>query len=259
MENFISYDYKNIKPSDLSSKIILMIGRASDKFKRFYLGILAMEYIIREIPECEMKIISNLNNTEFLIDLVYNINLNKYIEFVDYTLEPENYYKNSSLHIFPTISESFGLVLCETKIFGIPNILLGLDYVSLSRGGTIIIYDEFAESIAKESLKILKNDKIRKIFGKEARLSTKKFNNQLLVKKWIKLFLSIYNGNKYYQILKNNQKKLSKIEALNLLKRQLFLIKKRKPGYQNITISHLLNFTFLQFVNISNNWDFNEF
>ena len=65
---------------------------------------------------------------------------------------PEKHFKDASLHIFPSLSESFGLILSETKIYGIPNILLGLDYLSISRGGTIIIYDDTAESISKESL-----------------------------------------------------------------------------------------------------------
>ena len=35
-----------------------MIGRADDTLKRFDLGIKAMEIIIKEIPDCEMNIIS---------------------------------------------------------------------------------------------------------------------------------------------------------------------------------------------------------
>ena len=46
MPNFIPYEYNEITPSDLSSNIILMIGRASDKIKRFDLGIRAMKHII---------------------------------------------------------------------------------------------------------------------------------------------------------------------------------------------------------------------
>lgn len=37
MNNFLTYEYNKIIPSDLSTKKILMIGRASDKFKRFEL------------------------------------------------------------------------------------------------------------------------------------------------------------------------------------------------------------------------------
>ena len=57
MNNFIGYEYNSIKPSDLSSKTILMIGRGNDRIKRFEIGIKAMKYIANEIPECEMKIL----------------------------------------------------------------------------------------------------------------------------------------------------------------------------------------------------------
>jgi hypothetical protein len=250
MDNFISYEYKSIKPSDLSSKNIIMLGRASNKFKRFYLGIQAMEYITKEIPNCKMKVISDLNNTEFLQNTIINLKLNNYIEFVEFTTKPEIYFKNISLHIFPTISEAFPLALCETKIYGIPNILLGLNYVSMSKGGTIIIYDELTETIAKEAIKVLNNDIYRKILGKEARLSMIKYNNKLLLKKWIKLIVSIYYGDFYYQKLLDEKKPISKRFALNMLEAQLNLIKKRKPQYHNITISNFLNYTFLQNINL---------
>ena len=45
MENFITYDYKSIIPSNLSSKTIIMIGRGHDKMKRFELGIMALKNI----------------------------------------------------------------------------------------------------------------------------------------------------------------------------------------------------------------------
>jgi len=45
MPNFIPYKYNKIVPSNLLSNIILMIGRAYDRIKRFDLGIRAMKYI----------------------------------------------------------------------------------------------------------------------------------------------------------------------------------------------------------------------
>ena len=222
-----------------------MLGRAYDKTKRFDLAIQAMEYIKKEIPESKMKIISKINNTEYLQELVNNIHLEQYIDFVGFNSKPEIFFKNSSLHIIPSISESFSMSLCETKIHGIPNILLGLDYLSLSKGGTIIIYEESPESIARESIKILKNYIYRKKLGKEARLSTKKLNNKLLLKKWIKLILSIYKGDIYYQSLRNNDTKLSNKEAIYILQNQLNLIKKRKIEFKNITLNDFLNFSIL--------------
>ena len=153
MNNFITFDYNHSFPSNLVSKSIIMIGRADNIFKRFELGIQAMEYIIKEIPESQMQIISNLANIFYLQNVINNLILKNNIKFYDYTSNPEIYFQNTSLHISTSISESFGLVLSETKIFGIPNIMIGLDYISIKKGGIIIIYDDSAESIAKEIIK----------------------------------------------------------------------------------------------------------
>lgn len=246
MSNFITYEYNNIIPSDLSSKTILMIGRGHDKLKRFELGIKAMNFIKNNIINCEMKIISQLTGISHLERLVNELKLDNYITFAGYTSSPEIYYKNSSLHIFPTISESFGLVLSETKIYGIPNILVGLDYVTISKGGTIIIYDDEPKTIAKEAIKILLNKKYRNNLGKEARKSMKKFNNDFLLKKWIKLIISIYNGYEYFQKLIDKDIKLNKNESVKILKNQIKLLKMRDNNFTNITIKQLENFTFME-------------
>ena len=138
MDNFVTYEYNLVIPSTLSSKTILMIGRAGEKIKRFYLGVKAMKYIREEIPEAKLKIISSVYRLNNIQKLVSKNNLKKNVLFVGYTLTPQKYFKSASLHLFTTLTESFGLVLAETKIYGIPNILLGLDYTSISNGGTII-------------------------------------------------------------------------------------------------------------------------
>ena len=122
------------------------------KLKRFILGIIAMKFIIDEVSDSEMQIISNTKYIGNLRDIVETFNLQRNVKFVGYSSEPEIYFKNASIHIFPTVSESFGYVLCETKIYGIPNILLGLDYVSIAKGGTIIIYDDSPNTIGIEAI-----------------------------------------------------------------------------------------------------------
>lgn len=250
MDNFITYEYDIIIPSDLSSNTIIMLGRADDRDKRFDIGIQAMEYIIKEIYGAKMKIISSLYKTEYLQNLIYNLNLKNNIDLVGYTINPDIYFKNCSLHIFPTLTEAFPLALSEIKIFGIPTILLGLDYLTLSKKGTIIIYDEIPETIAKVSLKIMKNKKYLKKLGRKARLSMKSFNNILLAKKWIKLILSVYNGKTYYQKLQKNDKKMPNKTASKILFNQIKLIKKKKPIYLNTTLDDFLDFNYLMNFNV---------
>ena len=246
MNNFINFEYNFVIPSDLSSKTILMVGRGSDRLKRLDLGVEAMQHIVKEIPECEMKIISDTYLIEYLEKIINLLNLGNNIKFMGYSSNPEIYFKNASLHIFPSISESFGLILSETKIFGIPNILVGLDYVSLSKGGTVIIYDDNSLSIAKEAIKILKDENYRKRLGREARKSMLKFKNELLLKKWVSLILSIYNGKNYYDNLREQDEKIVEKDAINILKKQVEILKMRLPNFKNITIKNIENFTFMQ-------------
>jgi len=244
--NFVQYEYNEVIPSNLSSNIILMIGRGNDKYKRFDLGIKAMKFIIYEVPQSEMKIISSKNGLLFLQNLAKHLNLQNYVKFVGYSSNPAIYFKNASIHIFPTICESFGNVLAETKIYGIPNILLGLDYVVASIGGTVIIYDDSPLSISKIAIKILKNKRYKRKLGRIARKSMKKYNNNLILKRWVNIILSIYNGKDNYQKLRNEDKKMKDKEAIKLIENQLKLLNYRKKNFMNLTLNNLVNLTFMK-------------
>ena len=246
MYNFIPYEFNNTFLSKLTSQTILMIGRGDNIYKRFELGILAMEYIVKEIPNCEMKIISNITGTYALQDLVDNINVKICVKFIGYSSTPEIYFYNSSVHIFPSMSESFGLVIAEAKLFGVPNILVGLDYVLISKGGTRIVYDDTPESVSKEALKILNDYNYREKLGKEGKQSMINFNNELLFKRWNKLVLSVYNGKDYFKKIRENEKKISQTEAIDILQNQIRLLKMREIKFYNLTIVEVENFTIME-------------
>lgn len=74
----------------------------------------------------------------------------------------------------------------------------------------------------------------------------KKLNNEFLFYNWVKLILSVYNGDIYYEKLKNKHKKMNEREALNILKNQINLMKMRDSIYYNITINELINFTKME-------------
>ena len=247
MDNFITYEFNSVIQTDLTSKIMIMLGRAYSKKKRFLLGIQSMEYIVKEMPKCELKIISNfigINNQQYFIE---NLNLENNIKFLGYIASPDILFKNVSLSIFPSLSEAFPMVLVETKIYGIPNILLGLDYIANSKGGTFIIYDDTPESLAKEAIHILTNKTDQKRLSLSARNSIKKFNNNLLLLKWIKLILSIYNNDDYYyRKLREEDKKINEKEAVKIIENQVKLIKKRVKQFLNINSKNFENFTWMK-------------
>ena len=162
-DNFLTYEYDSITPSNLSENKILLIGRGRSKYKRFDLGIQAIEYIKNEISDVKLMIISKDKGLDFLKNFIDNLNLGLYIEIANYSSDPSNFYKSASLNFLTSLSESYSLVLGEAKIFGVPTIIMGLDYLSLSKNGTIIIYDDLPESLAKISLRIL----LKRIYKKK--------------------------------------------------------------------------------------------
>jgi glycosyltransferase involved in cell wall biosynthesis len=242
----MTHEFNFILSSDLSTKNILLIGRGNAKKKRFYIGIESLDYISKEIPNCELNIISNLTGIEKLEKLVSNLNLETNIKFNGYSFLPDIYFRNASLNIFPSISEAFPMVLSETKIYGIPNIIIGIDYTLNANGGTIIIYDDLPESIAAEAIKIIENQDYRKKLGKEARKSMKKYNNEILLREWIKLILSIYQGEEYYIEFRKEKNKLSQTEGIHILNNQLKLLRMRYNIFKNITKNEFENYTFMK-------------
>ena len=74
----------------------------------------------------------------------------------------------------------------------------------------------------------------------------KKIKNNLIVKKWNKIILSIYNGEKYYQKLREKEEKIPKKKAIKLIKNQLKLLKKRVKIFNKTTLEDLLNFTYME-------------
>ena len=139
------------------------------------------------------------------------------------------------------------MVLGETKIFGIPSIICGLDFLALAKGGTIIIYDDNPDTVAKEAIHILKDDNYRKKLGKEARKSMETHKNELIIKKWVKLLLAVYNGNiEFFRELQKSDKnnKLSNEEAEKIINNQFYLLKKRISYLSNITIDQFKLYSF---------------
>jgi hypothetical protein len=245
-ENFLTYNYYSTIVSNLSSKKILLIGRGNSKLKRFELGIQAMEYLKNEYPFIILNIISKYDYIDDLHFFIHNLNLENNIKFVNYSSDPSIYFKDASLNFLTSVSESFSLVLSETKIYGIPNILLGLDYVLLSNNGTYIIYDDLPETLAEVSKKILFHNIYKEKLSREARVSMKKYNNDNIFMKWKLLLLLVYNNiknyNKFFEdTMFNND------ELYTILKRQVILLKNRIEIYKNITVKDLENLPFMNF------------
>ncbi len=74
----------------------------------------------------------------------------------------------------------------------------------------------------------------------------REFKNELTAKRWIKIILSIYNGDEYYNKIREEDEKISENQAKILLQKQIELLKIRKKEMRNITIDKLSDFNFVE-------------
>ena len=79
----------------------------------------------------------------------------------------------------------------------------------------------------------------------------KKFKNNLVVNDWIKLLLSIYKGQYYYNKLREDKQKLSQHDLIKILENQMKLLKIRYTTFQNITKNEFENFTYMKNINFT--------
>ena len=96
MDNPISFEYDSVKPSSLSNKNIIMIGRIDDPVKRYDLGIKAMSSISKKIADCKMKIIAD--KSKKIINLIKDLKLENNIEFTGFQKNIGIFLNNASLH-----------------------------------------------------------------------------------------------------------------------------------------------------------------
>lgn len=81
LSQYLPFEYKEIQPSKLETKNILIVGRISSE-KQFELCIKTMKIIIKKFPDAILKIIGGFNKyTESLKKLAQDLNVSNNIIF----------------------------------------------------------------------------------------------------------------------------------------------------------------------------------
>lgn len=122
------------------------------------------------------------------------------IPFIDKPQILSEYYAAADLYVSPTLTEVFGLTICEAMASGIPAVVFAVggipEIVIHKENGYLVERGNAGELICGMSY-FLENDERRELAGKAARLQViQKFNNKQMVADYIGL---------YEEILKNQQ------------------------------------------------------
>ncbi|MGQ7330381.1 glycosyltransferase family 4 protein [Streptococcus suis] len=188
--------YDKIENNSLLEKTIINVGRlTSDKQQMMLLEI--WQIVNEKLPnnEWKLQIIGSGEEEENLQNFIL-LNDIKNVEMVPQTSRIADYYSASSLFVFTSRMEGFGMVLLEAMSFGLPCISFDCpsgprDIIDDGKNGYLIpCYDKelFAEKICQY---IMSNSADKKKLGYEAIKKVENWDNNQIIKKWTSIFNSV--------------------------------------------------------------------
>ena len=246
--NLYTFDPSKVPSSNLTNNNIIMLGRLNDKKKGVDYAIKAMSIIIKEVPEAKLYLVSSDSRTQEFQDLSQSLNLTNNIIFINYVENISQYFLNSSIFLFTSLTEAFPMVLNEAKAYGLPCVAFNIDYSIPYQSGVIKVEMFNYEELAKETIKLLKDYDFRIKMGRQAKLSLNNFNNEKTTNLWGRLFNALLNGEDEFQKLRQEieNKYYNEEIAEKHLENQLNYLKMYNKFFK---CHSLQNFSNLNYIN----------
>jgi len=179
--------------SSLTNKQIVAIGRFTAQ-KGFDLLIKSYSIVAKKMPDWKLIIIGEGQDEAYFKKLIKTHNLENSVTLQPTTKNIKELLLESSILAFPSRYEGFGLVLTEAMECGVPCVAFDCEC-----GPSEIIQQDFdghlvplfdIEIFAKSLIKLMEDYNLRKKFGVNAKQNVKRFHNEEIMSKWVKLFES---------------------------------------------------------------------
>jgi glycosyltransferase involved in cell wall biosynthesis len=181
------------KKAALENKRVIVVSRYS-----YEKGIDRLLFIWEKInkihPDWELDIYGEWKNSHYQ-QMTNDLQISNNVNFIAPTQEIQNYYAESSIYLMTSRSEAFPLVLLEAMSCGLPCIAY-----NCPSGPRNIIEDNITgfliedghENVFVEKLDVLMKDiNLRKVLGKSAVESSKKYELSAIMSQWDTMFKSI--------------------------------------------------------------------
>jgi len=245
--NLYTFDPAEVPSSNLTGHNIVMLGRAADKVKGYYYAIKTMPFIVKEVPDAKLIILSSNSKLNFLKDYAKNISVYNNIIFNQYTANISEVFLNSSVLMYTSLSEAFPLAMVEGKAYGLPVAAFDVAYSPPYQKGVIGVDMLDCEALANETVKLLKDYNYRKKMGEESKKSLDQFSNNETIFLWERLFTSLMEGESSFRKLQKEieDKYYDENKARERMeKRFRDLIRLN----ENFTCHSIINFTDINYV-----------
>jgi glycosyltransferase involved in cell wall biosynthesis len=192
--NFIAKCY--YKKSAKERNSILFVGRLEVKQKGVDLLIHALRYVQKEILDVNLYIIGQGKSVGYLKNLTAEYELGENIVFLGYVDENElaDMYSKCEIFVFPSLYESFGIVIIEAMSAGLPVVSYDLDCVSetLEEGKYgILVKKGGIKELADEIIRLLKDEELREHYSRMSIERSKSYTQVEVVRDIEKIYSDI--------------------------------------------------------------------
>ena len=253
--NLYTFDPAEVPSSNLTYHNIMMLGRLNDYKKGVIYALKAMEIIVKEVPDVRLNLISSDSRVQVFKNISTELNLTNNVFFIPYVEKISDYFLNTSVFFFPSLTEAFPMALNEAKAYGLPCVTFDLSYSLPFQSGVIKVEMFDYKAYAKETIKLLKDYNYRVEKGKEAKLSLNKFNNNETTELWGKLFNSLFNGeNEFQKLRKEIESKYYNEEiAEQHMEKSLKYLKRYNKFFNCHSLQNLSNLNYINNIEECNN------
>ena len=187
MPNLYTFEPSQVKNSNLTNKNIVILGRLNDAIKGVIYAIQSMVYIVKEVPDAKLYLVSSDGRIQYLKDLTKNLNLTQNIIFKPGSKNISAIFWDASIHMFTSLSEAFPMAMNEGKAHGLPIVGFDVPYSVPYQQGFIGVDLFDVKGLARETIKLLKDYNYRKKMGEIAKKSLDIFKNNETVELWGRL------------------------------------------------------------------------
>lgn len=179
--------FYSLKRAELINKKIILLSRNSYD-KGHDLALQSWKLVVEKHPDWKLEIYSNPLHRIDLKKVIGALGIENSVEFKQVNQDIENVILNSSIHLLPSRTEGFGLVIIETMIYGVPTIAfdcpVGPGEIITNNLDGILVKPYDTEQFAEKICYVIEHPEVRNQLGKNAQETVKKYDIAAIMKQW---------------------------------------------------------------------------
>lgn len=181
--------------SNLLSLSAISVGRL-DVQKGYNYLIKVWEIVNRKHPEWKLNIYGEGYQRENLQRMIDSLQLNQVVTLCGASNDIVSRYNESSLFVLTSITECFSLVLLEASACGLPLVAYDCpsgprDIITDGKNGFLIKQVGDVKTFANRVVQLIEDEQLRRTFGHEAKLMSKRFLPENISCMWYRLLMSL--------------------------------------------------------------------